>query len=389
MKTSIEKLPKSQIKLNIELEKEEMTKYFDQAFEELAPMVKVKGFRPGKAPRAIIENQLGSGRVKAEAIDKAMTDSYVKALKEHEMVSVASPKINIKSDEDGLVFEAEVDVWPEAQVGDYKKLKVKKPAEEVVKDEEIDQIVEYLKKQKAEMKDVDRAAEMNDWTMIDFEGKLNGVLQENMASKNHPVILGSKTLIPGFEEEIVGMNKDDEKTFEIKFPKDYHEKSIAGKKAEFKVKVHQVKEVIMPEVDEKFAKDFGHDSIEALRKAIADSLKMEKDQKQKQELENQILDKLLTVTKTEVPESLIEQDLDRIFHNLEHEAKHYGLTLDQYLISMKKTEADLRKEWRLQAERNVKIGLALGEVAKAEGIDKKDEKVTEKVLDILVSEMTK
>lgn len=387
MKTTIKKLPKSKINLTIELEKAEMVKYYDQAFEELAPSVKVKGFRPGKAPRAIIENQLGSGRVKAEAIDKAMTDNYIKGLKEHDMVSVAAPKIEIKSDSEGLVFEAEVDVWPEATVGEYKKLKVKKPTEEAVTEKELDQIVEYLQKQKSEMTLVTRAAKKGDWVAIDFEGKLDGVIQENMVSKNHPVILGSGTLIPGFEDEIVGMNKDDEKTFEIKFPKDYHEKSLAGKKAEFKVKVHEIKEVKLPEVNEAFVKDFGHQSVEELRKAISDSLKIEKDQKQKQEIENIVLDKLLTVVKTEVPDALIEQDLDRIFHNLEHEAKNYGLTLDQYVLSMKKTQKELREEWIPQAERNVKIGLALGEVAKLEGIDKKDEKVTEKVLEKLIADM--
>ncbi len=388
MKTDIKKLPQSKIKLTIELDKAEMVKYFDKAFEELAPMVKVKGFRPGKAPRNIIENQLGTGRIKAEAIDKAMTDSYVKGLKEYDMVSVAAPKISIKSDEDGLVYEAEVDVWPEATIGDYKKLKVAKPKEEAVKSEEIDQIFDYLKRQKAQMNDVERAAKMGDWVTIDFEGKVGGVIQENMISQSHPVILGSKTLIPGFEEEVVGMNKDEEKTFEIKFPKDYHEKTIAGKKAEFKVKVHLVKEVIAPEVDEKFAKEFGHDSVEALRQGIEDSLKGEKETKRHQDLENAVLDKLLTVVKTELPDSLVEQELDRIFHNMEHEAKNYGLTLDQYLLSMKKTAQELRVEWRGQAERNVKIGLALAEVAKKEEIDAKDEKVTQKVMEKLVEEMT-
>lgn len=389
MKTSVKKFPKSRVNLTVELEKDEMTKYFDQAFEELAPQVKIKGFRPGKAPRVMIENQLGSGRVKAEAIDKAMTDSYVKGLKEHNLVSVAAPKINIKSDEDGLSYEAEVDVWPEATVGEYSKLKVSKPKEEAVKSEEIENIIDYLQRQKAQMNDVDREAQMGDWVTIDFEGKLNGVLQENMVSKNHPVILGSKTLIPGFEEEVVGMRTGDEKIFEIKFPKDYHEKSIAGKKAEFKVNLHLVKEIDKPEVDDKFAKEFGHDNVEALKNGIEDSLRAEKEMKRHQEIENMVLDKLLTVTKTELPDSLVEQELDRIFHNLEHEAKHYGLTLDQYLLSMKKDASELRKEWRGQAERNVKIGLALAEVAKKENVDTKDEKVTEKVLHKLVDQMTK
>ncbi|MDO8513662.1 MAG: trigger factor [bacterium] len=389
MKTTIRKLPKSRINLTIEIDKSEMEKYFDQAFDELAPSVSVKGFRPGKAPRNIITNQLGEGRIKAEAVDKALTDTYIKGLKEHDMISVGPPKIDIKSDTDGLVYSAEADVWPEAKVGDYIKLKVKKPAEEPVKEEEIDRLISYLVRQKSELKDIGRPAKNEDWVLIDFEGKVGGVVQENMVSKNHPVILGSKTLIPGFEEKLEGMKGGDEETFDITFPKDYQEKSIAGKKAEFKVKVHQVKEVIKPEVTDIFAKDFGHNSVAELRKAISESLKKEKEVQRKQLTENMVLDKLLTVAKMELPDALVEQDLDRIFHNLEHEAKNYGLTLEQYLLSMKKTQEELRKEWRGQAERNVKIGVALSEVVKREGMDSKDEKVTEKVVEKLVEYMTK
>ncbi len=387
MKTSIKILPKSRINLTVELSDEEMVKYYDRAFERLAPSVKVKGFRPGKAPKNIIENMLGKTAVKAEAIELAIQDSCISGLKENNKVSVESPKIDIKQDEEGLVYDAEVDVWPEIEVGEYEKLKVKKPVVEEVKEKEIKQIFEYLQKQKATTKEVDRQAKMGDWVTIDFEGKLNGVVQENMVSKNHPVILGSGSLIPGFEDEIVGMKKDEEKTFEIKFPKDYHEKSIAGKKTEFKVKLHLVKEMEMPEVDDKFAKDFGHDDVVKLREAIEKDLSKEKEAKNKQMIEGLVIDKVLTVTKTEIPEALVEQDLDRIMHQLEHEAKNYGLTLEQYLLSMKKTLEEVRKGWREQAEKNVKIGLMLGEVARRENLDKEAKDIAQQAVGKLMEKI--
>jgi trigger factor len=235
------------------------------------------------------------------------------------------------------------------------------------------------------LKEVEREAKMGDWVAIDFQGKLNGVIQEKMVSKYHPVVLGSNSLIPGFEEEIVGMNVDEDKTFKITFPKDYGmEKELSGKQAEFTVKLHKVREVIKPEVDDKFAKEFGHDTVEDLKKALQDNLKQEKDTQAKVNLENMVLDKTLTIAKTEVPDSLVEQEIDRMFHRLEHEAKNYGLTLDQYLLSMKKNAADLRKEWQGQAEKNVKIGLILGEVAKREELDEKDPEVARKSVDKLV-----
>jgi trigger factor len=296
--------------------------------------------------------------------------------------------VEIKSDEDGLQYEAEVAVWPEATVGDYKKLKVKKPTEDPVTEKEIDKIVEYLQKQKGEMKEVDRPAKENDWVAIDFEGKMGGVVQENMTSKNHPVILGSGTLIPGFEKNIEGMKAGAEKTFGIVFPKDYNEKSVAGKKAEFKVKLLELKEVILPQVTDDFVKDFGHKDVAGMREGIKESLKKEKEEKRKLDTENLVLDKLLGVTKADIPEALVEQELDRIFARMERQAKSYGMTLEQYLLSMKKTQAELRGEWRGQAEKHVKVGLALGEVAKREKFAAKDEKVTEKVVNKLVTIMT-
>lgn len=389
MKTKLEKLPKSRIKMHVELDQEEMAKYVEQAYQELAPTVTIKGFRPGKAPRDMIERHLGDERIKHVALDKALPESFAQGLMEVGHVSVGSPAVSIHKFDDGLHYEAEVDVMPKIEVGDYKKLKVKLPEKESVSEEEADKVVDYLRRQKATLKDIDRAAKKEDWLDIDFEGKLNGVVQEKLTSKNFPLVLGSANFIAGFEDELVGMKEGETKAFKLKLANDFGEKELAGKEVEFSVKVNKVKEIILPEADDAFAKDFGQDSKDKMRESIKKSIEVEKDERREQQIEQLMLDKVLGVTKVDVPESLVEQELDRIFHRMEHEASHYGMSLEQYLLQMKKTQEELRKEFRGQAEKNVKIGLMLGEVVKREEMDKEDKEVAKKVVDKLREYLTK
>lgn len=389
MKTEITKQPKSRVKFNITLSRDEMAKYFDEAYEEMAPSVSIKGFRPGKAPKPMVAGVIGEMKLAQKAVEKGLQGSFVKALKEKEIMSVGPPTISIKDQKEGLEYEAEVDTWPMVELGDYKKLSVRAPKVEIVTEKEIDGVIEYLRRQKAKFHDLERPVQKGDRVEIDFTGSIDKVIKEQLTSQHHPLIVGDNTLIPGFEEQLIGMKKGEEKNFELTFPKQSSEKEFAGKKINFKIKLHLVQEIELPKVDELFIKDFGLKDEKELRSSIKKSIEREKEEKSRREVEQAVVEKVLTIAKVEVPDSLVEQELDRVFHNLEHEAKNYGMILEQYLLKMKKSAADLRKEWREQAEKNVKIGVVLGEVAKREKVDKGEKDLGKKTTEKLVGYLTK
>lgn len=210
-----------------------------------------------------------------------------------------------------------------------------------------------------------------------------------MCSKNHPVVLGEKTLIPGFEEEIVGMKKGEKKTFKIKFPKDYHSKEFAGKEAEFSVEVINLKEVKLPEVDEKFAADFGQKSADELLKAIETNLKLEYEKKNEEELEQKVLDKIIPLIKADIPDQMIDQEVERMIAGYEERLKGMGINFETYLKGMNKTADDIKKEMRETALKNIKIGLALGKIVEQEKIDHHDEMAGKKAIEHLVKTIVK
>lgn len=399
MQTKVEKLKKSKIKLTITLEPKELVRYFKNAYDSIAPTIKLDGFRPGKAPRPLTESAIGVTRILSQALDEAINESYIKALKEEHLSPIASPAIKVnkypnygQTEEEisnGFEFEMEFLTLPEVILGDYSKVKVGKPAVEDVKDEDIQKILDNLKKQKASFAEVDRTAQMGDFAEITFEGSLKGVRMDAMCSKNHPLVLGEKSLIPGFEEEVVGMKKGDKKTFKIKFPKDYHSKELAGKDTEFNVELVNLKEVKLPEVDDVFAADFGQKSVKDLKDAIKKNLAVEYEKKYQNDLESRILDKVLPLVKTEISDELIEKEIDRMVHDYEHQLEHMGMKLESYLSSMKKTIEDIRKDMRSTAEKNVKVGLMLGKIIEQQKLDQNDPEVGKKAIEHLVKVMTK
>ncbi len=389
MKTNIEQLPKSRIKCEIELTAPELEKYINKAFSELAPGVQIKGFRPGKAPKERIISELGEEKLTHKALDMALPETLANALKDKELVAVSTPAISIKSVNNGLAYEAELDIWPKVIVGDYKKLKIKLPPEEEVKTTEVDEVIKHLQKQKAKMTKIDRPAEKGDLIEMDFEGKINGVVKEKLVSRHHPIILGETTLIPGFEDNLLKLKTGDEKTFKLMIPKDHPDKEMAGQDVEFKVNVHQVQKVELPLVDDALAKEFGQKNINDLKEAITKSIGNEKETKRQQMIDAMVVDKVLGVTQTDIPDSMTEHELERILGQITEEAKSYGMSLDQYLLKLKKTQEELRKEWREQAEKNVKVGLMLGEVAKKEGYKTDAKDLPRQIIKKLTQDLTK
>lgn len=392
MEIKKENLGKSKIKLTIKVSSPEMRGFFDIAYKKLAPNVEVKGFRKGGAPRALTIAAIGENRLNSEILDLALQETYTTALKKENILPIAQPKVNIKVLKDltvdtaELEYELEVDVLPEVKIGDYKKLKLKtqNAKEEItVKDDEVEHVLSHLSRQKATFKDITSPLKEGDRAEINFEGFERGAKIENLSSEHYPVILGSGTLIPDFEKKLIGLKKDDKKEFKVELV-DQKDPKQPKKPIDFKVEVLETQEVILPKIDDTFAKNFEKNTLEDLKKAISDDIILQKKEVQKKNIENQVLEELIKITTIEIPESLIEQETDRQINDIRSKVATMGMTFEKYLENLKKSEEDFRKELRPQSEKMIKIGLALGEVVKAEKIDTKDKDAGKIALEKLI-----
>lgn len=407
MQIKKEDLKKGKFKLTVTAESEDLVRYFNSSYEKLARDVKIDGFRPGKAPRKLVEEAIGQARLLSDSLDSALQESYFLAVQQEKLIPVCPPKVTISkyptwgllADEitGPLVFEAEFEVMPKVKLLDYSKSKVKRKEPAKIKDEDVEKIILHLRRQKANFLEVDRGAKNGDRVEISYEGSIDGVKKDSMTAKNQPIILGDKTLIPGFEDNIIGMKKGEEKEFELNFPKDHHAKEFVGPKgapfggktAKFQLKLIDLKEIKLPELDDQFVAGFGQKDAKALQQAIEKSLKDEVEAKARNELEIEVLEKVLPKLIVEVPDSLIEQEASRVIAGMEEQIKNRGLTLEKYLESIKKTVADMRRDLRPQAEKNVKVGFLLGKIIEEQKFDPHDKNAGKKALKYLISKVVK
>lgn len=383
-------LPQSRIKLTIKVSSPKMRSFFARTYNKLASQVEVKGFRSGTAPRSLTIAAIGENRLNSEIIDLALRETYLEALKKEKIFPIASPKISIKmlkdltADTAELEYLAEIEVMPEVEVGDYKKIKIKDPdkAPVNVSQAEIDQVISHLARQQAQFKDISRPVKNGDRLEINFEGFDRGVMLENLSSKNYPVILGSKVLIGDFEKYLIGLKKQDKKEFTIDIPEPGSKTNT--KRVDFKVEVLQTQEVILPKIDDNFGQKFKQKNLPELKKAIQEDILKQKKTQIKKNIENQIMEELLKITKIEIPESLIEQEIERQISEIKKRAETMNLNFEKYLENIKKTLEEFRANLRPQAEKTIKIGLALGEVVKREKINPKDKEAAKAALDKLI-----
>ncbi len=401
MKSTIVKHAKNQAKIKVQISSEKLKKHFQTIFDKLAPAVEIKGFRPGKAPQRMIVEQIGINRFGEEVLNLAVQDTVPAVLKEHSLRPATQPRLTISKwtfnpldidSQHELEYELDLDLIPEVKLGDYTKIRVtpdKKLNDFSVSDQEVDIVVEKLQAQGAKLLPLERVAKDGDWAEISFTGKVDKVVKETLTSQAHPVILGQHSLIPGFEENIIGMKKGESKIFEIKLPQDFREKDLAGKTAEFAVELRDLKEVEKPALDNSFAEKFGHSSVKNLRSAIAKSVKEEKKQRARQALETQAIDQALKLFKADIPDGLVSQEAHRRLHDIQANIVRQGMQFDKYLESVKKTKESLEQELKPQALQSIQVGLMLGEVAKREKFDFFDSKVTQKALARLVEIATK
>ncbi len=360
--------------LEIVVEKDEMEKAIETAYRKNVGKIAVPGFRKGKAPRKIIEKYYGEGVFFEDAVNIAYPEAYEKALEETGIEPVDKAEVEMKDGSDeGFTFIAKVTVKPEVIVKEYKGLSAEKPSAEVT-EEEIDEEVKRLQTRNSRLVTVEREAKDGDATIIDYSGSVDGVKFEGGTAENQTLNLGSGMFIPGFEEQVVGMKAGDEKDITVKFPEEYHAKDLAGKVAIFHVKLHEVKETEMPTVDDEFVKDVSEfDTVADFRADIQKKIAERKEKMAETEFENGLMDALIENMEAEIPQCMIESQIDDIARDFDYKLKMQGLDLGTYLSYSKMDMSSFRRTFEEQATKQVKSRLALEKVAELENIDVPDE----------------
>lgn len=381
MKTEIQKQKKSEVKILIELSQEEMKKYENRAAEEISKDVKIDGFRVGKAPIAIIRNRVGDTAFEAHAADLALQETYIKAIMDNKLDIVAHPKINIISPFP-LKYEATVAVVPEIKLKDYSGITVKSQDVKVT-DKDVDNVMDSLVKRAAKFKDADRPCQKGDRVEIDFAGfDKDGKTLNGTSSKNHPVVLGDGMMIPGFEDGIVGMKKDENRKLKIKFPKKYHTEEFQDKDVEFDITVKRIEERELPTMDDAFAEKVSGGNaktVAKLKEEVKKNLEDIRKEDEERKRENDFLKKLIELTELEIPEAMIENEIDAM---LDRNRRNMGIKEEdftRYIADQKEKGKDPRKDIEGKAKDQITLRLALKEVFNREKIEIPKEETTKEI----------
>lgn len=385
MKYTFEKAEKSTVKITITLTATEWKDAISAAYEKTKGRYSLPGFRKGKVPKHLLEATYGEGIFYEDAINEAFPKYYGEVLdKEPSIEAVAHPDVDIKKiDEKGLVIEAIVAVKPEVTLGEYKGIKFKKP-EYNVKDADIDADISRLQERNSRMVDVEgRAVENGDTVIIDYSGSVDGVKFDGGTAEKQTLVIGSGSFIPGFEDQIIGMNKGDEKDINVKFPDEYHAENLKGKDAVFAIRLHEIKKKELPEVTDEFIKDaVGAESVDAYKKEVKERLEKQNADRAERELEDEIVKKISENATVEIPDALVNNQVDRMVQEMEYRMSYQGLKLADYLKYLGKTMEEYRKEYKPQAKDIVKSQLVIEKVISEEKIEATDEDVEARVAEM-------
>ncbi len=369
---------KSKKEIEVTVSIEEMSNYLNKAVEKISSKIEIKGFRPGKAPKNIVEKNVGKEKIWHEATHDAIEDTYPRVIKESELFIISQPEIDIiiSTPNNPFVYKATVSVLPEVKLPDYKsiaKKSLKDKKEIKVEKKEVEKILDTIRKTRAKTVLVNREVKDGDEVEIDFSGKLDGVDQEGIKGEKAKIIVGEKKFIQGFEEQLIGMKKGEEKTITVKMsnPQDGNERDI-----DFDVKVLEVYERQLPEINEEFAKSLGDfTNPNDLNKKIEENVKLEKEQKEKERLRVKIIEEIGKESSVDIPEIMIEREIDNMFHEFEHQLSQSGMKIEDYLKQIKKTKEEIAKDWEDRAKKRIMTALILQKIAKEEGVKVSEEEV--------------
>lgn len=367
---------KSTVALTVEVSAEEFEAAIVKAYQKMRKRINVPGFRPGKAPRGIIEGMYGAEVFYEEAVNIAMPDAYEAAVAEKKLEVVGYPQVELEEEvtKEGFTFKAIVPVYPEVKLGRYKGLEAPKSAVKVAA-ADVDERLKEMADRNTRLVSADREAKNGDVAVIDFEGFLNGVPFEGGKGESHSLELGSGSFVPGFEEQVVGMKAGEEKDVNITFPEDYAPE-LAGKDVVFKVKLHEVKEKDVPAMDDEFAKDVSEfDTLKDLKADIKKKITDEREQAAQQAFEDSLMQQVAENITADVPNAMVEAQARRFVDNFKNQIQQQGIPYDQYLKMTGIDEAKLMEDAREPALRQVRLDLSLVAIIKKEKIEVSDEDV--------------
>lgn len=382
MNVKVEKQENSKVVLEFTMDKDTFEKELDKAFHKNAKYFKVPGFRNGKVPRNIVEKVYGEGVLYESVIEDNVDDEYRKAVDENNLEVVSKPELDVKQIGKGkdFIYTVTLYVKPEANVKKYKGLEVKKIDTKVTK-KDVDARLESDRQKNARITSVeDRKLQKDDISTIDFEGFVDGVAFEGGKADNFELTIGSGQFIPGFEDQLIGMEIGEEREINVTFPEEYHAANLAGKPAMFKVKLISIKEKILPELDDEFAKDVSEfETLAEYKKDLEKKIKEEKEASAKNAKEMAVIDELVKNTEVTIPESMVEDEVENMVEQFKANLSYQGLTLEQYCGFMNTDVNGFKTNLKPEAEKNVKMKLALEAVAKVEDIKVEDKEIDEKI----------
>ena len=383
MSIKIEKTENNnELKLEFTIEAKKFDDAIMKVFNKSARYFNIPGFRKGKAPFNIVERMYGDEIFYEDAFNELVPAIYEKEIEDNKLDVVSKPEIDIvkmKKGED-LIFTAIVQTKPEVKLGKYKGVELKK-VEYPVTDEDVEHEIAHMQEHNARTITVDnRPVQEKDIAVIDFEGFVDGKPFEGGKAENHELEIGSGAFIPGFEEQVIGMKTGEEKEIKVKFPEEYFSDDLAGKDAIFKVKVNEIKEKKLPKLDDEFAKDVSEfDTLKELKASIKEKLEKENEERTKYETQDAAVKAVCDNTEIDIPSGMIDSEIDNMVNDMKSRLQYQGLTLDNYLKMIGKTEQEFRKDYEEQAKEAVKSRLVIEAIVKAEKIEADDKDVNAKI----------
>ena len=381
MSLQVEKLEKNMAKLTIEVPAEELDKAIKTVYNKQKGHFNIPGFRKGKVPYHLIEMMYGAAVFYEEAANEIIPGAYAKAYDECELEIVSQPEINVVQIEKGkpFIITAEVAVKPDVTLGEYKGLEVEKTSTRVTQ-KEVDARIQEEAEKNARTVSVERPVQDGDEVVLDFEGFVDGEAFEGGKGENYPLTIGSGSFIPGFEEQLIGVEAEKEVEVNVTFPEEYHAENLAGKEAVFKCTVHEIKVKELPEIDDEFAAEVSEfDTLEEYKADMKAKIKEEKIAEAKAKKEDQAVEKAIANATMEIPEAMINTQAQQILDDFARRMQSQGLTMDQYLQFTGMTVEKLMEDAKPQAKKRIETRLVLEAIAKAENIEISDEKLDEEL----------
>lgn len=366
--------------ITVTLSNEEFQPYVETTVKELAKSVKVDGFREGEAPYNVLKQKIGEMRILEHAAERAVQKTYLEALKDIDIKKAAGidPSVVKLAPDNDFVYTIAVTLWPDVELGDFSKVSIQKK-EIVISEDEITKVLHDLQKVHAKEILMTREVQKGDKVEVDAEIKLNNVVIEGGTLKKYPFVIGEGMMIPGFEDQLIGMKADQSKTFKLTFPKEYHGKHVAGKECVFDVKLINVYHRSMPDLNDEFAKMAANkETLVELKDEIKERLSSEKQKEVNDTAQRELMEELIKKTKYGIiPEILITRETQKMEHELKHQVERMGLKYEDYLANMSKTSEQIKLDMAAEAMTRLKAGLLIEEILKQENITVEDKEITE------------